>query len=83
MSTNLELSDRYQVEKTLGAGAVGVAYLCFDKTLDTRVTIKVLKDSARDKDIARFHKEAKLAAKLNHPNVVQVYDFGQSKDGQV
>ncbi len=73
---------RYEVEKTLGGGGMAVVYLARDTDLDRSVAVKVLADNLRD-DIElrrRFVREARLAARLSHPNVVGVYDAGE-QDG--
>ena len=83
------LSNRYLLEKRLGRGAMGQVYLARDQNLVTRqVAIKTVRpDILSDEDlqegeaIARFEREARAAASINHPNVVHVTDFGQSADG--
>src|SRR3954468_958324 len=78
----LKALGRYTIERTIGSGAMGVVYEGVDPQLGRRVAIKtILKtqlDEATAKDYsARFIREAKAVARLNHPNIVQVYDFGQ------
>jgi serine/threonine protein kinase len=83
------LSNRYQLEKRLGRGAMGQVYLARDQNLVTRkVAVKTVRpDILTDEDlqegeaIARFEREARAAASIRHPNVVDVTDFGQSSDG--
>lgn len=83
------LASRYQLEKRLGRGAMGQVYLGRDQNLMTRrVAIKTVRpDILTDENlqegeaIARFEREARAAASINHPNVVHVTDFGQSDDG--
>jgi serine/threonine protein kinase/ribosomal protein L40E len=83
------LSNRYLLEKRLGRGAMGQVYLARDQNLVTRrVAIKTVRpDILTDEDlqegeaIARFGREARAAASIRHPNVVDVTDFGQSSDG--
>lgn len=72
------VTPRYQVEKQLGRGGMGIVFLARDTNLDRVVAYKVLpKDiSGSQEAMAAFTREAKLAAKLNHPNIVSVYDFG-------
>jgi serine/threonine protein kinase len=73
---------RYELRRMLGRGAMGVVYEGFDPNLSRRVAVKtILKSIALDPEIerayaARFIQEAKAVARLNHPNIVQVYDFG-------
>jgi serine/threonine-protein kinase len=75
---------RYQVLEELGAGAMGVVYLCVDPRLARPVAIKVLKESEfmspaeREQFRARFRHEAEAAGRLNHPGIVQIYDIGPS-----
>jgi eukaryotic-like serine/threonine-protein kinase len=67
--------DRFVVLKTLGQGAMGVVYLAYDAKLERRVAIKVL--DATDPGVeARIEREARTLARLNHPNIVAVYDVG-------
>ncbi len=69
---------KFQVLERLGAGAVGVVYKCSQPDLDRPVAVKVLLSArhATADQLARFQREARAAARLNHPNVVQVFDVG-------
>jgi serine/threonine protein kinase len=83
------LANRYLLEKRLGRGAMGQVYLARDENLVTRrVAVKTVRpDILTDEDlqegeaIARFEREARSAASIRHPNVVDVTDFGKSNDG--
>lgn len=83
------LSSRYLLEKRLGRGAMGQVYLARDQNLVTRrVAVKTVRpDILNDEDlqegeaIARFEREARAAASIRHPNVIDVTDFGKSADG--
>jgi eukaryotic-like serine/threonine-protein kinase len=70
---------RYTVERVLGRGGMSTVYLARDTALDRSVALKVLAESyAGDTDFSRrFRREAQTAARLSHPNVVQVYDTGE------
>ena len=72
---------RYRVEKRIGAGGMANVYCAQDETLGRRVAIKVLHQRyAEDSQFTeRFTREASAAARLNHPNIVQVYDRGSSE----
>jgi len=72
---------RYRIERRIGAGGMANVYLAEDETLGRRVAIKVLHQRyAEDAQfVERFLREASAAARLNHPNIVQVYDRGQSE----
>ena len=66
---------RYRVERTLGAGGMGVVYLAGDVKLGRKVAIKQLRsDMTGNSAEARFRSEAQLLARLNHPNIVRLYD---------
>ena len=72
---------RYDIVAVLGKGAMGVVYAGMDPRLHRKVAIKTILKSALDEDTAReytmrFDREAQAVARLNHPNIVQVYDFG-------
>ena len=76
---------RYSIESTLGQGAMGVVYGATDSTLHRKVAIKTILKSALDPETARqysmrFMREAQAVARLNHPNIVQVHDFGEEGD---
>jgi serine/threonine protein kinase len=73
------VADRYEVERTLGGGGMAVVYLARDRELGRPVALKVLAETlADDAEIRqRFVREARLAARLSHPNVVRVYDAGE------
>lgn len=72
---------RYVVERRLGSGGMAVVYLARDSELDRDVAVKALGDplAADDRFVERFRREATTAAGLSHPNVVQVYDFGEEE----
>jgi len=75
---------RYQVLEELGSGSMGVVYLCVDPRLARPVAIKVLRESdlltpeQKEQYRARFRHEAEAAGRLNHPDIVQIYDIGPS-----
>ena len=77
------VAGRYEVERTLGGGGMAVVYLARDGELGRPVALKVLADNlADDTELrGRFVREARLAARLSHPNVVRVYDAGE-EDGR-
>ncbi|MDP9330165.1 MAG: Stk1 family PASTA domain-containing Ser/Thr kinase [Actinomycetota bacterium] len=77
-----ELGDRYRIEARIGAGGMAEVFRGFDPVLNRTVAIKVLNEQyARDASfVDRFRREAQAAARLNHPNIVGIYDHG-SDDG--
>ena len=73
----------YTVLRELGHGGMGVVYLAHDAKLDRDVAIKVLPAELADdgERVARFEREAKLLASLNHPNIAQIHGF-EELDGK-
>ena len=71
------IGGRYVLERRLGHGGMAVVWLATDERLSRSVAIKVLSDTlSADHDyLGRFAREAKLAAALQHPNLVSVYDY--------
>ncbi|WP_439579551.1 protein kinase domain-containing protein [Elioraea sp.] len=73
---------KYQILSAIGRGAAGTVWRAIDPVIDRTVAIKTIKlDDAGDaetaEEIARFKREAQAAGRLSHPNVVQVYDYGE------
>jgi eukaryotic-like serine/threonine-protein kinase len=83
LSVELLADGRYRVERTLGRGGMATVYLAADSELGRSVAVKVLADNlAGDNTFReRFLREARLAAGLSHPNVVNVFDVGET-DGR-
>lgn len=79
----VDLSARYKIEGTLGKGGMGEVLLATDTRLDRKVAIKrILGEASRSRTaVNRFLTEAKSIAALNHPNIVQIYDYGRATDG--
>ena len=77
------INNRYKLEALLGDGGMGAVYRAYDLNLDRQVAIKVMHDHfARKQEFrARLVQEAQTAAKLDHPSVVQIHDFGNSEAG--
>ncbi len=75
---------RYVVEAELGGGAMGIVYRAQDPLIERKVALKVLSPGllpAEEVDFReRFFREAKSAGRLNHPNIVTIYDVGESSD---
>ena len=76
---------RYQIHGVLGKGAMGLVYDGRDPKLNRRVAIKTILTRTLDESTARhysmrFQREVRAVARLNHPNIVQVYDFGTEGD---
>jgi eukaryotic-like serine/threonine-protein kinase len=78
MSTPTEVAGRYTIERRLGAGGMSTVFMAMDTVLERRVAVKLLAEHLADDDafVARFRREAVAAARLQHPNIVQVFDSG-------
>src|SRR6266480_825143 len=74
------LGDRYQLQDPIGRGGMATIYRARDLRMDRVVAVKVLREvySTDPKFVRRFQVEAKAASALQHPNIVQVYDYGQT-----
>ena len=70
------LADRYELEVLLGSGGMGDVYRARDRLLERPVAVKVPTTTLTAASAERFKREARAAARLNHPNVVGVYDWG-------
>ena len=79
----MKATERYRLDRPLGHGGMATVYLARDTELDRPVAVKVLAENAAGDDglRERFVREARLAARLSHPNVVSVYDAGE-EDGR-
>ena len=77
------ISERYRLERVLGKGGIGSVYEATDLRLDRRVAVKVLLGSVIDNPMIkrRFEREARIVAQLSHPNIVTLYDCGQTTVG--
>ena len=77
------IANKFEIETLLGQGAMGAVYRARQIALEKTVAIKVLHGEHEGDATfaARFHREAKAASRLNHPNSMQVIDFGQEPDG--
>jgi predicted ATPase/predicted Ser/Thr protein kinase len=76
------LNQRYRVEKELGQGGMGIVYQSYDELLERTVAVKILNESSKSRlgsaGRARLLHEAKAAGRLNHPNIVSIFDAGEA-----
>ncbi|MGH7044725.1 MAG: serine/threonine-protein kinase, partial [Acetobacteraceae bacterium] len=76
---------KYELRGTLGRGAMGTVYDGWDTVIQRRVAIKTVAlpehpDPDTEEEIARFRREAQAAGRLTHPNIVAIYDYGETAD---
>ncbi|MBN1868751.1 protein kinase [Candidatus Sumerlaeota bacterium] len=73
------LIGHYRIVRLLGRGGMGHVYLAVDTTLDRPVALKVVRSelTANPSNLERFRREARAVARLNHPQIVQIFEFGQ------
>jgi serine/threonine-protein kinase len=78
MASATTIAGRYRVEGRLGVGGMATVQLAFDQRLERHVALKLLAEHLADDPafVSRFRREALSAARLVHPNIVQVFDFG-------
>lgn len=78
------VDERYRVESLIAKGAVGSVYKAKQELLGRQVALKVLHGylGADPESLVRFHREAKAISRLEHPNLLTLYDFGMTADGQ-
>ena len=80
-----EIAGRYRLESRLGYGGMSTVHLAFDRRLERRVAVKLLAEHLAEDPtfVSRFQREAQAAARLVHPNIVQVFDSGlDERSGQ-
>jgi len=81
----IETLGKYEIKRTLGRGAMGTVYEGWDPIIARRVAIKTVKipdadDPETEDQLARFRREAQAAGRLTHPNIVGVFDYGETND---
>ncbi len=82
---SLQRLGRYQLEREIGRGAMGVVYLGRDTAINRQVAIKAIPLASEFSDAelvearSRFFREAETAGRLNHPNIVTIYDVGEER----
>lgn len=79
------LAERYLVSERLGEGGMGEVYLAEHVRMKRKVAVKIMRRWMVSDPVAvsRFHREAENASQITHPNVAQVYDFGETSDGTI
>jgi tRNA A-37 threonylcarbamoyl transferase component Bud32 len=79
------IAGRYRVVERIGVGAMGTVYRAEHVQISKVVAIKLLHQELEQnpENVARFHREAEAASRLNHPNTVHVFDFGRTSSGSL
>jgi serine/threonine protein kinase len=76
---------KYEVRRQLGRGAMGIVYEGYDPFIQRTVALKTIRKELLDQEraqemLARFQREAQAGGRLNHPNIVAIYDYGEDQD---
>src|SRR4051795_12116708 len=81
MAAPAEVAGRYRLDRRLGAGGMSTVFLAIDTVLERQVAVKLLAEHLAEDEafVARFRREALAAARLQHPNIVQVFDSGEDE----
>jgi tRNA A-37 threonylcarbamoyl transferase component Bud32 len=84
IGTDVLLRERYRLRRRIAVGGMGVVWEAEDQVLDRRVAVKVVAEAlaADEQFVERFRREARAAAGLSHPNVAEVFDYGEDGDAQ-
>lgn len=79
------VGERYQVEALLGQGGLGIVYRARQLTVGRKVALKMLLSHVLDEEgaVARFHREAEMAKRLEHPHTVRLYDLVTTAEGHL
>src|SRR2546429_8703989 len=84
MSTPKEVAGRYRLDSRLGAGGMSTVFMALDTVLERPVAVKLLAEHLAEDEtfVMRFRHEALAAARLQHPNIVQVFDSGMDPSSE-
>jgi serine/threonine-protein kinase len=76
-----KIAGRYEVVKLLGQGGMGEVYQARQLSMDRMVAIKLIhpKTGNSDETVKRFHREMQAGSRIEHPNVIQVFDYGEDQ----
>ena len=78
------IAGRFVLERRLGKGGMGVVYLAKHNVLNRKFAVKLLRreNVSNERALARFFREARIASSVDHPNIVSIYDYGQTDKGE-
>src|SRR4029079_12828896 len=79
------IDGRYEIQSRIGEGGMGVVYKARQISIDRVIALKMLNpEMAADQTwVQRFYNEAKACSRLQHPNTIRMFDFGQTQDGRL
>jgi serine/threonine-protein kinase len=79
------VAGRYRLERLLGEGGMGEVYVAVQEPLGRKVAVKLIRARLAEHSAAgrRFEREARSLASLAHPNIVTLFDFGRTDDGEM
>ena len=79
------IDDRYQILERVGEGGMGVVYKAKQVSIDRIIAVKMLNQqmAADPQWVKRFYNEAKACSRLQHPNTIRMFDFGQTREGKL
>src|SRR3569832_1865961 len=76
---------RYEIQQRVGEGGMGVVYKARQMSIDRVIALKMLNQQMQGDQqwVQRFYNEAKACSRLQHPNTIRMFDFGQTQDGRL
>lgn len=79
------IDDRYEIQQRVGEGGMGVVYRARQMSIDRVIALKMLNQQVQGDQtwVQRFYNEAKACSRLQHPNTIRIFDFGQTRDGRL
>jgi eukaryotic-like serine/threonine-protein kinase len=79
------IDGRYEIQARVGEGGMGVVYRARQMSIDRVIALKMLNQSMQGDQtwVQRFYNEAKACSRLQHPNTIRMFDFGQTQDGRL
>jgi len=79
------IDGRYEIQQRVGEGGMGVVYKARQMSIDRTIALKMLNQQMQGDQqwVQRFYNEAKACSRLQHPNTIRMFDFGQTQDGRL
>src|SRR3984885_13565323 len=79
------IDGRYEIQARVGEGGMGVVYRARQMSIDRVIALKMLNSQMQGDQtwVQRFYNEAKACSRLQHPNTIRMFDFGQTQDGRL